>query len=163
MLLKFSALKALSLASIIGAAFSSPIDEATSKLDRRIVGNDAVSLICQSPNSEQCGLWVSYTNGKTRQSISVQSGGFYGCTYELLRKHTNNDGFWAEIKLWGGAGLNIGFNSRGTQMAVGDATWSSNDFEYLKRRCLNEFDWKYEIDTSASGESFFQGLWEELY
>lgn len=52
-------------------------------------------------------------------------------------------------------GANLVYGPKVRSMALGVASWSSNDQEYFERRCLNEFGWGTdEVDVDAgSGES----------
>ncbi|KAJ2981844.1 hypothetical protein NQ176_g1771 [Zarea fungicola] len=168
MLLSLSTVKALGLASVLAFGTASPVGlpehgEPVSDLDRRILGNDAQSLLCITPGDRKCGLWVSYTNGQTRQSVKYESGGTTACAFNLLRKHTNNAGFWANLNFLGSAGMNIGYNPTGSSIALGKATWSVNGQAHLNARCLNEFGWKDNVDTSKSSETFWGNLGKKLY
>lgn len=168
MLLSLSTVKALGLASVLAFGTASPIDlpeqvEPVSDLDQRILGNEATSLLCVTPSNSKCGLWVSYTNGKTRQSVKYETGGTTACAYQLLRKHTNNAGFWANLNFLGSAGLNIGYNPTGSSIALGKADWSRNDQAHLNARCLNEFGWRDNVDNSKSSEAFWGNLGKKLF
>lgn len=87
------------------------------------------------------------------------------CSIQLLRKHTNDNGFWVNINFIGSAGANIGYDPTGRSIALGVATWSSSDQEHLEARCLNEFGWgPGEVDVDAgSGESAWFDMDQKLY
>lgn len=164
MLFNLSTIQALSLASMLAIAQASPVASTDNNdLDRRIIGNEATSLLCITPGDKKCGLWVSYTNGKTRQSVKYESGGTTGCAFGLLRKHTNNAGFWADLNFIGSAGLNIGYNPTNSDIALGKSSWSNNNQAHLNARCLNEFGWRDNVDTSKSTESFWGDLSKKLF
>ncbi|KAL6706351.1 hypothetical protein ACN47E_005641 [Coniothyrium glycines] len=132
-------------------------------LEARIVGNEASFLLCNTPGSGKCGIFATYTNGQSRQSVSYQTGGTTKCSYEFLQKHTNGAGFWVDLNIFGSSrGANIGYNPTGKSISLGTATSSSNGQTYLNGRCQNEFGWG-NIDTSNSGESFWGNLATKLY
>lgn len=163
MLFNLSTVKALSLASILATAQASPMGSADNDLDRRIVGNEAQSILCITPGNKKCGLWVSYTNGQTRQTVKFETGGTIGCSIDLLRKHTNSAGFWADLNFVGSAGLNIGFNPTNSEIALGQPTFHNNDQTHLNARCFNEFGWTDSVDASQSTESFWGDLSKKLF
>ncbi|KAJ3497838.1 hypothetical protein NLG97_g1595 [Lecanicillium saksenae] len=165
MLFNLSTVKALGIASVLGTALGSPMgnSDAVATLDRRIVGNEAETLLCVAVGNSKCGLWVTYTNGQSRQTVKYESGGTTGCAFGLLQKHTNDAGFWADLNIFGSAGMNIGYNPTGASIALGKSTWSSEDQSYLQGRCLNEFGWKDTIDTSKSTDAFYGDMSQKLF
>lgn len=174
MLFNVSATKALSLITFLGAAQAAalprPIDLITSsttttttQLESRIAGNEASSLLCFTVGNKKCGIAVTYTNGQTRQTVRYQTGGTYACAYQALQKHTNDAGFWADLDIFGTAGMHIGFNSKNTEIALGKATSSSNGQQYMNGRCQNEFGFTEGVDTGKSGEAYWGDLEKKLY
>lgn len=147
-----------------------PNDNSSATLiEARIVGNEASVLLCDQPFtgnqgvSGKCGIFATYTNGQTRQSVSYQTGGQNLCAFEELQKHTNSAGFWVDINIFGSSkGANIGYNPTGKSISLGTATSSSSDQAYLNGRCLNEFGWS-GVNTDTSSEAFFANLGTKLY
>ncbi|KAJ2974780.1 hypothetical protein NQ176_g5874 [Zarea fungicola] len=168
MYFNLSTIKAIGIAAILGSALANPVGDldtraSVSELESRIAGNEASALLCITPGNKKCGLFVTYTNGPSRQSVRTQSGGTVACAVQMLRKHTNGAGFWANINAIGNAGLNIGYNPTNQKMNLGKATWSRNDQAYLRGRCQNEFGWSDVLDTSQSTESFYGDLPKKLF
>jgi hypothetical protein len=132
-------------------------------LEARIPGNEASFLLCNTPGSGKCGIFATYTNGQTRQSVSYQTGGSTACALQFLQKHTNGAGFWVDLNIFGSTrGVNIGYNPTGRSISLGTATSSNNNQAYLNGRCQNEFGFG-NIDTSNSAESFYGNLGTKIY
>lgn len=170
MLAKSSIIKALSFATFLSlgeaAALPEPVDLAIttfSHLQSRILGNEASSLICVTPDDKKCGIYMTYTNGQKRETVKYQTGGRIACAFQMLRKKTNENGFWADLEFFGTAGFHIGFNPTRQEIALGDATFSNNNQDRLNGRCRNEFGWTESVDVAKSGEAFWGNLDRNLY
>lgn len=167
MLFNLSTVSAVGLASIVGLtqamAVGQPGNGNMAQLDRKDIAINAAALICITPGSKKCGYSVTYTNGQKRETVNYQTGGQLACSVEMLRKHTNSDGFWANLNFIGSAGMNIGYNPSGQSIALGDADSTSNDAAHLKARCGNELGWNDDVDTDQSGESTWGNLNQKLY
>lgn len=131
-------------------------------LEARIVGNEANALLCVTPTTSKCGLYVTYTNGARRETVQWQSGGLTACSVVLTRKHTNGAGFWANLNFFGSPGMNIGYDGTGRQIALGSATTVVRDQGFLNSRCQSVFGWG-DVDASKSTQSFWGDLGTKLY
>ncbi|KAJ2983695.1 hypothetical protein NQ176_g510 [Zarea fungicola] len=120
------------------------------------------AVLCITPNEKQCGLYVSYTNGKRSESVQTSSGGGRGCSFELLRKQTNHDGFWANLNFFGSSGLSIGYSQTGRSIKLGAATLSVENHDKLALQCENIFDIK-GIDVDLSGWYYYANFNTQLY
>ncbi|KAI9775914.1 MAG: hypothetical protein M1839_000703 [Geoglossum umbratile] len=120
-----------------------------------ILGNEASVLLCSTGINSNCGIWVTYTNTKVRQTVSAKSFFSLPCAVLAGTKHTNSDGFWTQANLLGpNAGYNIGYNPNRRQINLGKATKISRDPAYLNGRCANEFGWR-QVDADLSQEAFY--------
>lgn len=162
--MKLSILASLMATSqALALALPTPDTNSTSLIIPRIIGNEASVLLCVQPNSKKCGIFATYTNTATRQSVKYETGGQTYCAYQFLQKHTNSAGFWVDLDIFGSSkGANIGYNPTGRKITLGKATSSSSSQSYLDGRCGNEFGWR-GVDTGSSGESFFGDLGTKLY
>jgi hypothetical protein len=80
------------------------------------------------------------------------------CSYELLNKHKSNADFWTGLDIIGTAGVHIGFDGTGKEIALGKATYGyDTDQGYVNTRCISEFGWG-DVDIKQSGEV----VWENL-
>ncbi|CAK7567723.1 MAG: hypothetical protein SEPTF4163_005691 [Sporothrix epigloea] len=171
--------KALPFALMLSTALASPVPDASSGSDlgERTIGNDATFLFCVTPDWE-CGIFATYTNGDTRQTVSWATGNPTvsnaqvaesnqdWCLLEMYRKHTNDAGFWLNLDFhWEGASHTIGYNPTGDSIDLGAASWSSTDGDYLNGRCLNEFGSDFSgVDPDyGSAELTWNDLNQTLY
>lgn len=138
-----------------------------------VIANEATFMICEyinnaAPNKNVCGIFASYTNEKVRQTVKATSAGSVGCSYTLLKKHTNSAGFWVNADIIGSnAGANIGYNPTGksinlnSRAAKSTTGTSANDAAYLKGRCANEFEDLFKAgapQVTQSYERYYENL-----
>lgn len=120
------------------------------------------SFLCITVGTKKCGLYVSYTNGVKTENVQTESGGLGGCTVDLYRRHTNRDGFWANVNIAHKAGLNIGYSPTGRTLSLGAATATVNNPGALSLACQNIFGFT-SIDQSQSGWNYWAGFNPQLY
>ncbi|KAJ2983202.1 hypothetical protein NQ176_g866 [Zarea fungicola] len=120
------------------------------------------AVLCITPNQKQCGLYVSYTNGQKTETVQTSSGGGIGCAYELLRKHVNHDGFWANLNFFGSEGLNIGYNPTGRSINLPPATITVVNTDEIALQCENIFHIK-GIDIDQSAWYYYANFNTQLY
>ncbi|CAK7270312.1 hypothetical protein SEPCBS119000_004024 [Sporothrix epigloea] len=176
-------LKALPVALLASTAFANPLPGAPSTsgssasgIEKRIDGNDATVLLCFKDDYMN-GFYATYTNGQTRQSVNWTCGNDSGnwrveesnqdwCDYSHYKKHTNDAGFWLNIDVHlDGDSHTIGWNPTGNSIDLGQATWTSQDQDYLNGRCLNEFgDAFSNVNTQLGSMEFnWNSLDQTLY
>ncbi|KAK9802092.1 hypothetical protein AB5N19_07899 [Seiridium cardinale] len=157
-------LKAILLASLAATTQAAAITPSEKPGKRGISGNNASILTCFTLNDGQCGMTASYTNGEKRQTVSFTNASPVGCTVAMLKKQTNDEGFWVDVDLFGSTpGGNIGWNPSGEEIELGKASSSNEDPDYISKRCSEEFTWTKTVDTSKSGENYWNDLDKKLY
>ncbi|CAK7567720.1 MAG: hypothetical protein SEPTF4163_005688 [Sporothrix epigloea] len=169
----FNFVKAMPLALMLSTALANPVPDASSGSDigKRRIGNDATFLYCVTPDHE-CGIFATYTNGDTRQTVSWKTGNPTSdaqvvesnqdsCLLEMYKKHTNDAGFWLNLDFhWDATSHTIGYNPTGDSIVLGDASWSSTDSNYLNGRCMNEFG--SEFSSVATDYGSVELNWTDL-
>lgn len=167
--LNLFASKALCLTTLLGltqaAALPEPVhaDITPNQLEARIAGNEAIALYCYLPNDKRCGIWVSYTNGQTRRSVSFQATGANACRSQMGQRHTN-DGFWSQASSnFGAPVVRIGYNPSRSTLDLAISSRGSNDHGYVNARCANEFHWGETVAQGKSVEYYFPNLRKKLF
>ncbi|KAJ2983073.1 hypothetical protein NQ176_g958 [Zarea fungicola] len=151
-------LAALSIAQ--AAALPAAAEENINHVAREIPA--VQSVLCITPQTKKCGLYVSYTNGARTENVQTESGGLTGCAVDLYKKHTNGDGFWADVNIVHSAGLNIGYNPTGRSLTLGAATSAVQNPDAISLQCQSIFGFT-SIDQSQSGWNYWSGFNPQLY
>lgn len=131
-------------------------------LQARIAGSEANALLCITPSSSKCGLYITYTNGQRRETVQWESGGLTSCAFSMTRKHTNGNGFWGNLDVFGTPGMHIGFNPTGKQIALGKSPSVIQDQNFLNARCQSVFKFG-NVDAAKSTQSYWPDLGINLY